>query len=156
LVDTLSGRKFVGRPRFLTLPDVGSEIASRKLLLWNFFPFFRGGTGATGNAGLPNSGTWRQDCWDLLEEFLAAVDAETVILACNDNMIPLLKNHTPVPELISSKDWSWETGAYAPSPQAFKDHNTFRHMRWYRVVHPYAWISKHFKAHVDFMKGFRA
>jgi hypothetical protein len=47
LVDTLSGKKLIRKPRFFMHRDVSTEIKSRRLLLWNFFPFSGGGTGAT-------------------------------------------------------------------------------------------------------------
>jgi hypothetical protein len=67
LVDTLSKGKLSGKqPRVLTHPDVRTEIEARRLLLWNFFPFFRGGTDATDEKGLPNSISWQNpvgSCW---------------------------------------------------------------------------------------------
>jgi hypothetical protein len=68
-------------------------------------------------------------------------------------MVPFVKNHSLV-ELISSNDWSWEIDGNAP-PQNLKDHAVFQKMRWYRLVHPRAWISKHFKAHVGFIQAFK-
>ena len=67
-------------------------ISDKKLLLWNFFPMFRGGDIPTGSSGLPMAGNWRLRCWELLSEFLVAVGASRAVLASSQAMLPVLRS----------------------------------------------------------------
>jgi len=67
-------------------------ISDKKLLLWNFFPMFRGGDIPTGSSGLPMAGNWRLRCWELLSEFLLAVGASRAVLASSQAMLPVLRS----------------------------------------------------------------
>lgn len=68
---------------------IAEGIRRKDLLLWNFFPMFRGGDVPTGSSGLPLAGEWRLRCWELLSEFLIAVGATRTVLACSQVMLPL-------------------------------------------------------------------
>jgi hypothetical protein len=67
-------------------------ISDKKLLLWNFFPMFRGGDIPTGSSGLPMAGNWRLRCWELLSEFLVAVGASRAVLASSQAMLPVIRS----------------------------------------------------------------
>lgn len=72
--------------------QITEGIRSRKLLLWNFLPMFRGGEVPTGGSGLPPAGNWRLKCWELLAEFLVAVRASRTVLASSQAMLPFHGN----------------------------------------------------------------
>jgi hypothetical protein len=79
-----------GKRRWFEQHQVISDgIQEKRLLLWNFFPFLRGGSIPTGSSGLPFSGDWRLHCWHLLSRFVEAVGAAQVVLACSQAMLPL-------------------------------------------------------------------
>ena len=62
------------------------SFAAKRLLIWNYFPFFRGGTSAEGCAGLPNPIKrldWLKACDCYLDSFLMAVKADNLVWACN-------------------------------------------------------------------------
>jgi hypothetical protein len=72
------------------LSDPSSQIfVQNRLLLWNFFPFFRGGFGKSAGSGLPrDSSTYRAKCLEWLFLFVRAVDAREVIVATNQTVFP--------------------------------------------------------------------
>jgi len=62
---------------------ISSCFAKHRLLVWNYFPFLRGGSECEGAAGLPDPSNplWLSYCDRLLAQFLRCVDAAEVILA---------------------------------------------------------------------------
>ena len=70
-----------GAPEF-----IANAIRERRVLLWNFFPMFRGGNQSIGPDGLPCTCNWLQLCWDFLCLFVAAVGASKVVLACSNEI----------------------------------------------------------------------
>ncbi len=88
LFDALFG-KSSWRAQATTIAD---GIVGQRLLLWNFFPMFRGPGTPTGSAGLPTAGDWRLKCWDLLCKFLIAVNASRTVLASSQAMLPIPRN----------------------------------------------------------------
>jgi hypothetical protein len=63
--------------------SLAHAIAKHRLLVWNYFPFLRGGSECEGAAGLPDLSNplWLSYCDRLLAQFLRCVDAAEVILA---------------------------------------------------------------------------
>ena len=72
--------------------NIVAGISDKKLLLWNFFPMFRGGDIPTGSSGLPMAGNWRLRCWQLLSDFLVTVGASRAVLASSQAMLPILRS----------------------------------------------------------------
>jgi len=104
-------------------------IVNKKLLLWNFFPFFRGGVTPTGSSGLPRAGNWRLKCWSFLSDFLGAVGATRVILACSQAMLPT-KERKGGPLTLSTLNIP---GVKTPLPPLICTGEVFR------VSHPSSW-----------------
>src|SRR5271165_5232744 len=76
----------------------------KRLLLWNFFPFFRGGFGKTSGDGLPPYGaSYKVKCLQWLFTFVQAVDATEVIVASNNVVFPTAMAEKP---LTSLNFWS--------------------------------------------------
>jgi hypothetical protein len=86
--------------------EIEVAIRNKKILLWNFVPFLRGGVASTGASGLPRSRRlWLLACWDWLRRFTSAVDASQVILAVNKGAIMDLRlgPSAPVQQSIPEK-----------------------------------------------------
>jgi len=64
---------------------VRKQFAQHSILIWNFFPFQRGGSCCQGTPGLPcmKNDLWLRLCHDYLDRFLRAVSATEVIWAVN-------------------------------------------------------------------------
>lgn len=67
------------------ISNISNAFGSRKLLLWNYFPFLRGGNDCEGMDGLPDplNCDWIRYCDGLLLRFLQCVNADRVIFAAN-------------------------------------------------------------------------
>jgi hypothetical protein len=124
------------------------RFVEKRLLLWNFFPFFRGGFGKTSGDGLPSYGaSYRVKCLQWLFAFVQAVDATEVIVAANNVVFPdrnggkatdqlELLEHLKLPETYKGIDGLLETLVEHPkevSPNLEKV---------YRVPHPLHWRSE--------------
>jgi hypothetical protein len=67
-------------------PDrLQNALQTSRLVIWNYFPFARGGNQTEGKGGLPDMKDcrWISQCDKWLLSFLAAVNATTVIFAMN-------------------------------------------------------------------------
>lgn len=120
-------------------------IRAKRVLVWNFFPMFRGGVKATGSGGLPKTGNWRQQCWTWMCRFISAVQAKSVILACSKFYMPL-PSASPCPGNVRPnllplpKPWPLKlpiNGQLDIEVSAQTLPSCVNHL--YRVYHPYLW-----------------
>lgn len=125
---------------------IETTIASKRVLLWNFFPFFRGGNIASGRCGLPIIGHWRKQCWEFLSRFLEAVCADRVLLACSGEMLPLPipRGDHSAPIQLNSPDKSLQRpagGRHFERPPRLSDLTPLPPcvLKLYRLYHPYTW-----------------
>ena len=66
--------------------EIRGLFSEKHLLIWNYFPFFRGGNNCQGTKGLPSpigDCRWIHYCEGLLKRFLDCVNASHVIFAMN-------------------------------------------------------------------------
>jgi hypothetical protein len=108
---------------------IAEGICGRDLLLWNFFPMFRGGDIPTGSSGLPLAGDWRLRCWELLSEFLVAVGATRTVLASSQAMLPLIG----MPPMPIDQSTLTVPGVRTPLPALPVERGV------YRISHPSSW-----------------
>ena len=69
--------------------EIRGLFSKSNLLIWNYFPFFRGGNSSLGIKGLPNpikDCRWINYCEGLLGRFLDCVNASHVIFAMNQQV----------------------------------------------------------------------
>jgi hypothetical protein len=91
LVKCVTGKRSVEDVRKAIRNNSGylaAQFSQRKILIWNFFPFQRGGVHCQGTKGLPSmqNSQWLHLCCDYLERFLQAVSATSVIWAVNKDV----------------------------------------------------------------------
>jgi hypothetical protein len=68
---------------------IRDAIKNRNVLIWNFMPFFRGGSGSAADAELPDPkcNGWLQTCLDWLGDFVENVGAYKVVFCVNKKRI---------------------------------------------------------------------
>ena len=126
---------------------IQSMVTSRNLLLWNFLPVFRGGNSATGWDGLPATGNWRQRCWDFMCQFVSAVGASTLVLACGEPMLPKPFPHKPVLSMPLPPSPSAHLLAKPATKAQFSSSPLIESLtplpscvkKLHRIEHPYRW-----------------
>lgn len=87
-------------------PEAISEAFSKhSLLIWNYFPFLRGGNDCEGMAGLPHpkNCAWIDYCDELLGEFLKCVNADGVLFAANKEVRGVRKSCVSANDPIATK-----------------------------------------------------
>jgi hypothetical protein len=93
------------------------QFALHRILIWNFFPFQRGGVHCMGTKGLPlmQNSQWLDLCCDYLERFLQAVSATQVIWAVNQSIpqCPLAGLNRKF--LPGSHPYNWSQAGPAPT-----------------------------------------
>lgn len=108
--------KSVGKALAQDSDYVRKQFAQHKILIWNFFPFQRGGVHCMGTKGLPSmqNPQWLHLCCDYLERFLQAVSATQVIWAVNKSIpqCPLAGSNPKLPP--SPHPFHWNKAGKAP------------------------------------------
>lgn len=78
--------------------NIVNDIVAQRVLLWNFLPMFRGGTSATASNGVPPASRhWVKTCWNFLAEFVHAVQAANVVLACSRDHLRIQRSGVALP-----------------------------------------------------------
>lgn len=120
LVKCVTGKRSVEDVRKELRKDSGylaAQFAQRRTLLWNFFPFQRGGSRCQGTAGLPcmENKQWLQLCHGYLDRFLAAVSATEVIWAVNQNVPNLLRASSGRAVRVLPHPYAWSSSGQMPT-----------------------------------------
>jgi hypothetical protein len=76
----------IAKIRAFEKQEICSAFSRQHLLLWNYFPFARGGNVFVGMDGLPTDCSWINLCDELLCKFLECVDASDVTFAVNQGV----------------------------------------------------------------------
>ena len=81
----LLGKDSISEVQNMGTKEICAAFGSHNLLLWNYFPFLRGGYDCVGMSGLPdpNNCAWIQYCDERLMDFLECVNADRVVFAAN-------------------------------------------------------------------------
>lgn len=96
---------------------LAAQFAQRKILIWNFFPFQRGGSHCQGTQGLPSMQNthWLQLCHVYLDRFLAAVSATEVIWAVNQAVPNGLRASSGRAVRVLSHPYAWSRRGQMPT-----------------------------------------
>ncbi len=89
LFKALLGKNSIDAVRKAGIEDISAGFGKHSLLIWNYFPFLRGGSNCEGMEGLPDDSTncaWIHYCDELLGKFLKCVNAERVLFAANQGV----------------------------------------------------------------------
>jgi hypothetical protein len=122
-------------------------VGNYNILIWNFFPFFRGGFSSTGSAGLPPaSSLYRNVCFVWMIRFLKAVDAGRLLIATSVDVFPPARSGGAIQKLKTASDLADRSNAgirndldnFFKSPQTF----VANLVEIYRVFHPYRWTGE--------------
>jgi hypothetical protein len=135
LFKTVLNRTSIRDVRELDEQKIAAEFANYRLLVWNYFPFLRGGFECEGMSGLPqNNCDWILYCDERLADFLKCVDAYRIILAMNGEVkaarvLCLKKSKSTLQQSIDSGKYvcrdfshprSW-TSAFEKKSAEFRD-----------------------------------
>jgi hypothetical protein len=112
------------------------------VFLWNFFPFFRGGSYHSSEAGLPKTAKWLPIAWHWLNTFLRCVDSHTVIFASSDWVFPEHANSNDCGKDLSQRNvsqfsWNWSKRDLDSLPRDL--FVTLSCAKLFRLHHPAAW-----------------
>lgn len=120
LVKCVTGMRSVEDVRKELGKDSGylaAQFAQRKILIWNFFPFQRGGVHCQGTKGLPlmHNPQWLHLCCDYLERFLQAVSATEVIWAVNQAVPNGLCTSSNQAVRVLPHPYAWSSSGQMPT-----------------------------------------
>jgi hypothetical protein len=122
-------------------------VGNYNILIWNFFPFFRGGFSSTGSAGLPPSASvYRNACFVWMIRFLKAVDAGRLLIATSVDVFPPARSGDAIQKLKTASDLADRSNAgirddlddFFKSPQTLVPNL----VEFYRIFHPYRWTGE--------------
>lgn len=96
---------------------LAAQFAQRRILLWNFFPFQRGGSRCQGTEGLPRmqNNQWLQLCHGYLDRFLAAISATEVIWAVNQAVPNGLRASSNRAVRVLPHPYAWSSSGQMPT-----------------------------------------
>lgn len=88
LLKVLLEKNSIEEVRKTGIAGISEAFSKHRLLIWNYFPFLRGGSHCEGMNGLPDATKyeWIRYCDEQLGKFLKCVNADRVLFATNQGV----------------------------------------------------------------------